>query len=143
MSEPISIPLERAIRRLEFGSHVYQAPDWFEKPCLVLRPPRRRKLAGVPVSVSNVIEAVSTAFSIPMLAILGERKFAPMCRARFAVYHLLSKRLGYSTQKIANATRRKCHTTTMEGLRRAEQLMATDPAWAAAYRAAEHALDSK
>lgn len=141
MNEPISIALEQAIRRLEFSGYAYRAPDWFEhKPAPVECPAPRPLMVK---SAVELIEAVAAAFNIDMWEILSRRKPTPTVRARFAAYLLLRERLAYGSIRIAKATRRKDHTTVLHGLKRAKELLATDPAWAEAYRAAEHALDQK
>lgn len=140
MNEPISIALEQAIRRLEFSGYAYRAPDWFEHKSSPV-PPAPRSISAKPVG--EMLEAVSAAFGISIHEIVSPRKPTPTVRARFAVYRLLKERLAYGSVRIAKATRRKDHTTVLHGLKRAKELLATDPAWAAAYRAAEHALDQQ
>jgi chromosomal replication initiation ATPase DnaA len=53
-----------------------------------------------------------------------------LCKVRYAVWHLVRQQ-GWSTPRIAMAAGRKDHGTVLNGLARAKDLLATDPAFRA------------
>jgi hypothetical protein len=85
-----------------------------------------------------IFDAVAEAWDVSIFALLSPSKAPGASYPRFAVY-LLLRATGKSMPKIGSIMRRD-HTTVFAGLKRGAELLATDPEWAARYRAAEHAL---
>jgi chromosomal replication initiator protein len=75
--------------------------------------------------VVDDIERAARAFGIPAADIRGSARHFKICRARWAAM-LLMRRRGLSTTQIGNKIGKRDHTTVMHGLKRAEELMATD-----------------
>ncbi|MCW2405055.1 chromosomal replication initiation ATPase DnaA [Sphingobium sp. B1D7B] len=65
---------------------------------------------------------------------LGWHDYPSSC-ARIAAYRLIREELKYSYPRIGRIMRRD-HSTVMSGIRRANELLATDPNFAAAYERA-------
>ena len=101
-------------------------------------PPKRKYLKS---AHADIIDAVARAWGITMFSLLSAERPQRLARPRFAAALLLRGR-DLSLTVIGRVLRRD-HTSILHEIKRARELLANDPEWAALYRAAEHALDQK
>ncbi len=83
----------------------------------------------------DIIEAASRAFQVPVQVIKSDIRSAPACAPRFAAMKLMREERCLSYPVIGRLLDRD-HSTVMSGIRRANELLATDPDFAAAYERA-------
>lgn len=86
-------------------------------------------LRKAPWTMRRILNAVATAFDIPVDDILGHRRSIRETRPRFAVYLLLAE-AKYSGAKIGRVCKRD-HTSAANGLKRAAILHEDDADWRA------------
>lgn len=100
-----------------------------------------RLLESLSPRVRGVLASVATAYSVSVGALVGPSRFKRDVHPRFAAALLLHGRSGFSKAQVGRILGKRDHTTAMSAIKRATWLLSNDPAWAALYRAAEHALD--
>ncbi|MBO9580317.1 MAG: hypothetical protein J7498_05450 [Sphingobium sp.] len=82
---------------------------------------------------SSIISDTAKAFNVPMDRMLSESRVRPLACARFAAMKIIREERYLSAQTIARLLKRKDHTTVLNGIRQADKLLATDPAFRDAY----------
>jgi chromosomal replication initiator protein len=85
---------------------------------------------------STIISDTAQAFNVPLDRMLSASAVVPLAYARFAAMKIIREQRHLSIQTIARLLKRKDHTTVLNGLRRADELIANDPGFADAYRRA-------
>jgi hypothetical protein len=74
------------------------------------------------ITTSKIIDAVSAHFAVPRMDLISARRDKYLSEARFAAYHLCREMTPFSYPQIGRAFRRD-HTTVMNGIKRAAELM--------------------
>lgn len=85
-------------------------------------------------SIREVINKAGQLYGVSSDDILGKSRAAELIKPRFAVYYLLNKRLGLSHVEIGKIMQRD-HTSVMAGIKRAEELIGSEPLFAMALNA--------
>jgi chromosomal replication initiator protein len=88
-------------------------------------------------TATDIVDRVAEAFGIPREIMLSDGRTAPVCRARWAAMRLIRDERHLSTPIIARILGRADHTTVLNGLMRADRLLASDDLFAARYREAQ------
>lgn len=78
-----------------------------------------------------MIEAAAAHAGATVNELLSRRRSKPLVRARFAVIEAARRVTSYSLPQIGRELGGRDHTTVMNGLKRAQALVRTDPAFAA------------
>ena len=94
------------------------------------------------LAAAPILVAAAQAFAVSLPAMLGPGNARAEAHARFCAAGLIRSRLGYSTPHIGRLLRRD-HSTIVHALRRAAQLTAADPDFAARMARVVATLDSK
>ena len=81
------------------------------------------------IRIEDCIHAASLVFGVSTRSILGDSRHQDIARVRFAAVHIAQTLTARSTVVIGRAMNRD-HTTIMNSLKRAEQLIASDPVYA-------------
>ena len=76
-----------------------------------------------------ILLGIKELFSVDPVMVFGKSRLAVYLPARFAVCLVLRNR-GWSYPQIAQITNRKCHTTILNSVQRAEQMVQDDPEYA-------------
>lgn len=100
----------------------------------------RRIIPAVRYSTRQVLDAVSDAFGIGVRAMLRGGNSPIFTRPRFAAALLLKEHMQMSRPRMANVFGCKSEASGWDMLKRARELLVTDPEWAARYHAAERIL---
>lgn len=77
--------------------------------------------------VRAAVDQAAYAFGVSPSSVLGQRRDGEVMRARQAAYWLAREAFGLSLTHIGRDIGARDHTTILNGVRRAEQLRATDP----------------
>ena len=92
------------------------------------------------VWLDEILIAIESAFDVTAKDVCGKSRSRNVSHARFAAMHLMDKYKGYSLNRIGIYFGRRHHTTVLHGLRRAERLFLTSPAFYERLTKAELAL---
>lgn len=84
------------------------------------------------MTVASIVAAAAARFQMPRRVILGADRSRPAARARYAVFYVARTGLGKSSTEIGRAVGGRDHTTVLHGLKRAEQMRASDAEFRAA-----------
>lgn len=84
-----------------------------------------------PSPVERLVRLAANLFGIAGELIKSDSRSAPIARARFAVYWSAHHGSGLPAARVARLLGDRDHTTILHGLRRADQLRASDPAFRA------------
>lgn len=87
---------------------------------------------------ADIFDAVAQAWGITIFSLLSAARSQRASRPRFAVAMLLRNR-GLPLTRIGSVIRRD-HTSVINAIKRATDLLENDPKWATLYRTAERAL---
>ena len=82
----------------------------------------------------RVLEAVSGATGIPLERLCGRERCVTVVRPRQAAYRMIREG-GFSSTEIGRVVGDRDHSTVLHGIKRAEQLLKTDPEFANLYNA--------
>lgn len=88
------------------------------------------------VTMDAILREVASAFGVTIADIKGRRVFKYLIRPRHASMHLAHEMTEFSLPMIGRLIGGRDHTTVLNGLRRAEHLIATDEAFARHVQAA-------
>lgn len=78
---------------------------------------------------SKIIADCAFKFDVTVDEIMGPRRVVHIFVARAAAYFVLHTVLQWSTLRIARVLKRRCHSTVVSGLKRADELRRTKPAF--------------
>lgn len=142
--------------REKYGSYAYRAPVEGRSPPVRAR---RREPSRLPalealnirhdtprakrLRIETIVGHVCDAWEITRTALLSRSHGRREARPRFALYWLVSERVGLSMPRIGHLIGHRDHTTIMSGIDRAKGLHALDPDWRARYDRVLAALDGK
>lgn len=90
------------------------------------------------VTLDMIIEAVCATTGFARLDIVSDRRSAELAAARYSVFWLACKLTTLSATTVGRLVGDRDHSTVLVGLRRAEELRASDPAFRAATDALLH-----
>jgi hypothetical protein len=91
------------------------------------KPVRQRQ---TPQTSNLVIATAADMVGVSVAELLGARRYREIAEARFAIMAVYSA-AGWSLPRIGRMLGDRDHTTVLNGLRRAERLLASDPYFAA------------
>lgn len=104
------------------------------------RPPPVRRLVSPPIVLpllgTRIVIIVADEFDTTVGDLRGNDRARPLVFARFAAYRLMSELGGYSTVWIGRLMGNRHHTSAINGLRKAAQLMERDADWRERYERA-------
>lgn len=120
------------------------APKPAPKPAaelvLDLPPTLRRIIPDAGYTVREILEAVAESYKVTLYALLSPARSRIYAYPRFAAAKLLRDKRLMSYARIGFSLGRRDHSTAINEIHRATDLLETDPRWAANYHAAELAL---
>lgn len=90
------------------------------------------------VTLDMIIEAVCATTGFARMDIVSDRRSAELSAARYSVYWLACKLTTLSSTTVGRLVGDRDHATVIVGLRRAEELRASDPGFRAATDALLH-----
>lgn len=92
------------------------------------------------ITLDMIIESVCSTTGFARLDIVSDRRSAELAAARYSVFWLACKLTTLSATTVGRLVGDRDHTTVLVGLRRAEELRASDPAFRTATNALLHTL---
>lgn len=96
--------------------------------------------AGPPRAIWAILDAAAAAWQVPVDEIRGPRRHWKFAHPRFAAMLIIRERLGYSTPQIGKLFGGRDHSTAISALRRANELIKSDPDFGRRYEVALSAL---
>lgn len=100
---------------------------------------RARRRLSYP-AISRIVSIVADLAQITVAEMIGDRRSQHLARPRQIAMLIASEETTASLPTIGSCLGNRDHTTVLHGIRRARQMLASDPAMAALYRAAKDRL---
>jgi hypothetical protein len=93
-------------------------------------PPEIMQPATLHCPLYNLTCHAATLAGVAHSRVFSAEKTDPACRVRYAVWHILYNSRGWTLHRIREAAGYGHHGTILHGLRRAQELIVQDPAFA-------------